>query len=122
MSWFLLALQKYAVFGGRSRRREYWYFLLFYTLAFVALVLLDVGLGTYYVKADVGLFSGIYALAMVVPNLSAAARRLHDIGKSGWWQLIVIVPFIGVLVLIAFLIRDSQPITNQYGPSPKAAN
>ncbi|QKO21165.1 DUF805 domain-containing protein [Rhodoferax sp. BAB1] len=121
MSWFFLALQKYAVFSGRSRRSEYWYFMLFYLLIFVALVFLDNGLGTYNRKSDVGLFSTLYALLMLLPSFAVAARRLHDMGKSGWWQLIAIIPFIGGLVLIAFLIRDSQAGQNKYGPNPKAA-
>ena len=120
MSWFFLALQKYAVFSGRSRRSEYWYFMLFYLLIFVALVFLDNGLGTYNRKSDVGLFSTLYALLMLLPSFAVAARRLHDMGKSGWWQLIAIIPFIGGLVLIAFLIRDSQAGQNKYGPNPKA--
>lgn len=120
MSWFLLALRKYAVFSGRSRRREYWYFMLFYFLAFAVLLLLDFGLGTYSVKAGAGVFSGIFSVLLFMPSFAVAARRLHDTGKSGWWQLIMFIPFIGAIVLIAFLIRDSQAGNNKYGPNPKA--
>ncbi len=120
MNWFLLALQKYAVFHGRSRRREYWYYTLFYLLVLAALIWADVWFGTYHAKLEVGLLSGIYALAMVVPSIAVAARRLHDIGKSGWWQLIALIPFIGAIVLFAFLVRDSQATQNEYGANPKA--
>ncbi len=109
MNWFFLALQKYAVFEGRSRRSEYWYFVLFYPLIFVALFLLDYGLGTYSPKTEPGLFSGIFSLLLLLPSVAVAARRLHDTGKSGWWQL------------IAFLLRDSYPGANKYGPNPKPA-
>jgi uncharacterized membrane protein YhaH (DUF805 family) len=119
MNWFLLALNKYAVFEGRARRREYWYFLLFYLLIFLALFLLDVGLGTYSPKMELGFFSGFYSLLIFLPSLAVTARRLHDTGKSGWWQLIAANPFLGVLVLISFLLKDSAPISNRYGPNPK---
>ncbi len=121
MNWFLLALRKYAVFQGRARRREYWYFILFYLLILVALVLLDVELGTYNSKLELGLFSGIFSFLMLLPGFAAAARRLHDTGKSGWWQLIMLIPFLGALVLVAFLIKDSVPGSNRYGPNPKAS-
>lgn len=121
MNWFFLALQKYAVFQGRSRRSEYWYFVLFYLLIFVALFLLDYGLGTYSPKIELGLFSGIFSLLLLLPSVAVAARRLHDTGKSGWWQLIAAVPFLGGIVLISFLLRDSYPGANKYGPNPKPA-
>ncbi len=121
MNWFSLALRKYAVFQGRARRRECWYFILFYLLILVALFFLDVGLGTYNAKLELGLFSGIFSFLMLLPSLTVAARRLHDTGKSGWWQLIALIPFLGVLVLIAFLLKDSVPARNRYGPNPKAA-
>lgn len=120
MNWFLLALRKYAVFSGRSRRSEYWYFTLFYLLILLPLYLLDHSLGTYNQKTDIGLFSGVYALLTILPCVAVAARRLHDTGKSGWWQLIALIPYLGALVLIAFLIRDSVPGSNAYGPNPKA--
>lgn len=120
MNWFLLALRKYAVFSGRSRRSEYWYFTLGYLLILLPLYLLDHGMGTYSQKTEIGLFSGIYSLLMLLPFLAVAARRLHDTGKSGWWQLIALIPYLGALVLIAFLIRDSVPGSNAYGPNPKA--
>jgi uncharacterized membrane protein YhaH (DUF805 family) len=77
-------------------------------------------MGTYSQKTEIGLFSGIYSLLMLLPFLAVAARRLHDTGKSGWWQLIALIPYLGALVLIAFLIRDSVPGSNAYGPNPKA--
>lgn len=119
MSWFLLALRKYATFKGRSRRSEYWYFVLFYLLILIVLSVLDVVLGSFSEEHGVGLLSGVFSLAMFVPTLSVTCRRLHDTGRSGWWQLIAFIPLIGAIVLIVFLTRDSHPDVNDYGGNPK---
>ncbi len=119
MSWFLLALKKYATFRGRSRRSEYWFFVLFYLLIAVALAVLDVLLGTFSEDDGLGLFSGLFALAMLLPTLAVGVRRLHDIGRTGWWLLIAFVPIVGPIVLIVFAVKDSEPGTNAYGPNPK---
>lgn len=121
MNWFQTALRKYAVFTGRSQRSEYWYFVLFYFLIALALNFLDMMAGTMYGTAEIGLFSGLFGLAMVVPSLSVGVRRLHDIGKSGWWLLLGIIPLIGGIILIVWACRDSAPGTNAYGPNPKEA-
>jgi uncharacterized membrane protein YhaH (DUF805 family) len=119
MSWFVLALKKYANFTGRSQRSEYWYFVLFYLLIFVALCLVDWLVGTFSPSNEIGLLSGIFSLAMIVPSIAVAARRLHDTDRSGWWQLLSLIPLIGVIVLIVFLAQDSKPGENKYGPNPK---
>lgn len=120
MSWFLLALKKYATFRGRSQRSEYWYFFLFYLLIVVALSFFDVLLGTFSETGDFGLFSGLFMLAMLVPSLAVGVRRLHDIGRTGWWLLIAFVPIVGTIVLLVFAVKDSEPGTNAYGSNPKA--
>jgi len=119
MSWYLLALKKYAVFSGRSQRSEYWYFVLFYLLIFIALCVVDWLVGTFSPSAEIGLLSGVFSLAMVIPSIAVAARRLHDTDRSGWWQLLSLIPLIGVIVLIVFLAQDSKPGENKYGPNPK---
>lgn len=119
MNWFMTALRKYAVFTGRSRRSEYWYFALFYFLILFALSIIDVFAGTMSVEAEIGLFSGIFGLAMVVPSIAVGVRRLHDIGKSGWWILIGFIPLVGWIILLVWACRDSQPGANAYGPNPK---
>lgn len=121
MSWFLLALKKYATFSGRSQRSEYWYFFLFYLLIVLALGLLDSALGTFVEDEGLGLLSGIFVLAMLIPSIAVGVRRLHDIGRSGWWMLISLVPIIGTIVLVVFAVRDSEPGTNAYGANPKAS-
>jgi uncharacterized membrane protein YhaH (DUF805 family) len=122
LSWYLEALKKYAVFSGRSRRMEYWYFVLFNIIVCIVLEVID-GLlfGTLDSGMGVGLLSGLYALAVLIPSLAVTVRRLHDIDRSGWWILIALVPLIGGIVLLVFALLDSTPGTNQYGPNPKGA-
>jgi uncharacterized membrane protein YhaH (DUF805 family) len=121
MSWFLAALKKYAVFEGRARRREYWFFVLFYIIIAVLLAFVDGMLGLGGSKGGPGILSGVFGLAMIVPSLAVAVRRLHDIGRTGWWVLIGLVPLVGAIVLLVFALMDSQPGQNDYGPNPKAA-
>ncbi len=119
MNWYLIALKKYAVFSGRSRRKEYWYFYLFYILFIFVLTFIDVMIGTYDEVAEIGLFAGIFILFMLIPLLAASVRRLHDTDRSGWWLLINLIPLIGVIVFTVFTLQDSKPGENQYGSSPK---
>lgn len=125
VDWYLKVVRNYAYFGGRARRAEFWYFTLVNFLIILAIQLPGV-----LVKAALGpngaplalIFSGLgalYSLAMLVPSLAVHARRLHDTGRSAWWFLIVLVPFVGAVVLIVFEVLDSQPGTNKWGPNPK---
>lgn len=119
MNWYLAALKKYAVFEGRARRKEYWYFTLFNTLILIGLSVIDLASGTFSEESGMGLLGGIYALGVLVPDVTVSVRRLHDTGRSGWWLLLVLVPLIGPLVLLVFMVLDSQPGENQHGPNPK---
>jgi uncharacterized membrane protein YhaH (DUF805 family) len=91
-----VCLQKYADFTGRASRSEYWWFVLFIVL---------VSAGTSYVS---NILSALWSLAMLLPSLAAAARRLHDTNRSGWWQLITLVPIVGWIVLIVFLAQEGR--------------
>lgn len=115
MNWYIEVLKKYTVFDGRAHRTEYWMFVLFNVIITIVLGLIDrlVGIS--------GVLSGIYGLAVLIPGIAVGIRRLHDTNRSGWWLLISLVPVIGTIVLIVFMVQDSQPDTNQYGPNPKAA-
>jgi len=109
---YLGVLKKYAVFSGRARRKEFWMFVLINFIIAVVLSGVDMMLG-------LGFLGFIYAIATLVPALAVGARRLHDIGKTGWWQLVGLVPLIGLIILIIFFVMDSNPGDNQYGPNPK---
>lgn len=120
MNWYLDVLKKYAVFNGRSRRREYWFFMLFNLIASIVLTVIDSLVGTLSAEAGVGLLSGLYTLAVLVPAIAVTLRRLHDTSRSGWWILIAFVPLVGGIVLLVFMLLDSTPGENQYGANPKA--
>ena len=113
MYWYFEALKKYAVFAGRARRKEYWMFVLFNLIITLLLGMIE------GVAGSPGVIGGLYSLAVLVPSIAVSVRRLHDIGRSGWWMFICLVPVIGVIVLIVFAVQDSQPGNNQYGPNPK---
>lgn len=112
MDYFIGALKQYADFKGRARRKEYWMFILIYMLIYIGLAVVDSVIGT-------AILTLIYSLIMLVPCISIAARRLHDTGRTGWWQLISLIPIIGAIVLIVFLVQDSHD-ANDYGDNPKA--
>ena len=114
MNWYLDVLKNYAVFNGRARRKEYWMFMLFNILISFAIGFIEGFLGS------PGVIGLIYTLAVLVPSIAVAIRRLHDTGRSGWWVLLGLVPVLGIILLI-FLVLDSQPNDNEYGPNPKAA-
>ena len=119
MSWYLEAFKKYAVFSGRSRRKEYWYFVLFNIIVGLVLAAIDALLGTFSSASNIGLLSGIYSLAVIIPTIALTVRRLHDIDRTGWWVLINLVPF-GSIVILIFALIDGTPGDNRFGPSPKA--
>lgn len=119
MPWFLQVLTKYSDFSGRSRRKEYWYFILVSLLISIPLLIIDNMTGTFNAQVGLGLLSGIFSLAILFPSVAVTVRRLHDTGRSGWWFLIAFVPIVGDIVLIVFMVLDSQPGANEYGASPK---
>ena len=119
MSWYLAVLRKYAEFSGRARRREYWLFVLFNIIIAFALGVVDAMLGLLDMEVGIGLLSGLYLLAVLLPSIAVGVRRLHDTGRSGWWFFLNVIPIIGPLVFLVFMVLDSEAGTNQYGPNPK---
>ena len=113
-------LNKYATFSGRARRSEYWWWYLFVTIVYIVAGILDRAIGLTYSDLTLGggWIATIAAIVFLVPNLAVAVRRLHDTGRTGWWLLIGLVPFIGWIVLLYFFVLDSEN-DNQYGPYPK---
>ena len=102
-----LAFTRYAEFGGRSRRSEYWWFTLFNVIVsgIISTVLPD--------------YAWIWSLVMLVPSLAICIRRLHDVGKSGWFYLWILLPLVGSIILLIQFCKDSTE-DNQWGPNPKA--
>jgi uncharacterized membrane protein YhaH (DUF805 family) len=118
MDWYMQGWRKFAVFQGRSRRREYWTFLLVNPAIVGLLAVVDHMSGMFSKEAGIGLLSFLFCLAIVLPSIAVGIRRLHDIGRSGWWMLLNLIPLVG-LVLFVFACFDSQPGDNAYGPNPK---
>lgn len=94
-------------------------FVLMNFIAGIILALVDAALGMAIGEGAVGVLSVIYALALIIPSIAVAVRRLHDSGRSGWWLLISLVPLLGAIALIVFYCMDSEEGDNQYGPNPK---
>jgi uncharacterized membrane protein YhaH (DUF805 family) len=115
MNWYIKVLKNYAVFEGRSRRKEYWYFFLFNILAGIAIGII-VGLTSALSGAGstpLDVVSGIYNVALLVPSIAVGIRRMHDTGHSGWWLW---VPFANMYLLCI----EGETQSNKYGPDPKA--
>lgn len=108
---YIEALRKYAVFDGRAKRSEYWLFMLVHVIISIILGLIPLVLD-WFVVVEV-----VYFLALLVPALAVGARRLHDSGKSGWLQLILLVPLIGWIIVIILMALPSED-DNKYGPRP----
>ena len=119
MEWFLKVLRQYADFNGRARRKEYWMFILFNVIFSFVAMLLDNLLGIADPVIGYGAIYGLYTLALIIPGIAVAVRRLHDIGKSGWMLLIAFIPLIGAIWLIVLMCTDSNTGENQYGANPK---
>ncbi|MEH7336169.1 DUF805 domain-containing protein [Neobacillus drentensis] len=112
MEWFLKVVKNYAGFEGRARRKEYWMFMLFYFIFDIILAVIENVLGLNNV------LTGLYGLALLLPTLAVTARRLHDTGRSGWMQLIGLIPLVGWIIMLVFLCQDSQG-DNRFGENPK---
>lgn len=115
MHWYKQAMKKFADFSGRARRKEYWMFTLVNYAILMILALLEIAL----LPEPTFLPAILYVLVAAVPTLAVTVRRLHDIGNSGWWILINLVPYVGGIALLVMTLMNSQPGTNEYGPNPK---
>lgn len=110
-SWHTVLIQKYSTFSGRAGRPEYWWFALLQGVVYL----------TFYLLAQASVAMSIVWLlllaATIIPSLAVSVRRLHDTNRSGWWQLLAIVPF-GSIVLLVFVASRGDAAFNQYGPPP----
>lgn len=116
MQWYFAVMSKYAVFDGRARRKEYWMFFLFNII-----IAMGIGFVTGFTGALLGMGTTLsdsagtlYSLAVFIPGIAVGIRRMHDIGRSGWWILAPIVNLV-------FLCKNGQSGENEYGPDPKMA-
>ena len=121
MNYYLKVLRQYVDFKGRARRAEYWNFVLFNTLISIVLTLIDIVLGTGAMAGGYGVIGTLYSLAVFLPFLGVSVRRLHEVGKSGWFSLVVLIPLIGIIWLLVIFCMDSQRGENEWGKSPKGA-
>jgi len=143
MDWMLMPLKRYAEFSGRSRRKEYWMYLLLIVIVGFVLGMIEGVMGLQQSVAGVyGPLSAILALATFIPSLAVGVRRLHDTDRTGWWMLLPILPYaaafamlfsgnvamFGILALVAlgcavvvlvFMVLDGTKGPNKYGPDPK---
>jgi uncharacterized membrane protein YhaH (DUF805 family) len=123
MDWFLDAFKyKYVDFSGRARRTEYWMFMLFHVPIIFILAFLS-GMMDEAEWMNIPMFLlVIYFLMSFLPALAITIRRLHDTGKSGWFYLLAIIPYVGGIILLIFTVQDSESTTNKWGPNPKTPN
>ncbi len=151
MNWYVEVLKKYAVFTGRARRKEYWFFVLFNIIASILISIVDIIIGTNGPVAQAGILYSLYSLGVFIPSVAVTVRRLHDTNRSGWWALLPVLLIIGgivmmivtagtetentlaagifmnmilmlmvsLVVLFVFMLLDSTPGDNRYGPNPK---
>ena len=122
MNWYLKVLKQYADFSGRARRKEYWMFTLFnMIIIFVLMLIIAIGVATKSSALSVigMILYCIYNLALIVPILAVCVRRLHDVGKSGWFYFIGFIPFVGIIILLVWFCTDSQAGENEWGANPK---
>ena len=118
MNYFIKCFRDYAVFTGRSSRSEYWVFILYITLISIVLSQGDIQADTWNDEFKIGLMSFSFTMATIVPWLSVSARRLHDIGKSGWMTLLWLLPIIGWIWILILLFTPSQDGENKFGDMP----
>jgi uncharacterized membrane protein YhaH (DUF805 family) len=128
MEWMLMPLKRYADFSGRSRRKEYWMFILFMVLVYLALGVLLTVLGLSG-DEDGSLFNVgggatiiillLFGLAVIIPSIAVQVRRFHDQDKSGWFVLLNLIPYLGGIIVLVFMCLEGTKGPNRYGPDPK---
>ena len=116
MNWYLAVLKNYVGFSGRARRKEYWMFALFNAIIFLVLAILASITRSYFFWV----LYGLYALAVIIPSLAVAWRRMQDTGRHGLWILLGLIPFVGGIILLIFMILPGTAGPNEFGPDPVA--
>ena len=129
MEWYLKVMRdNYANFKGRARRKEYWMYTLIFTVLLIALMTIMFSVLSFSDESEIETGPGVYLTVILVivflfahfiPTIALTVRRLHDTGKSGWWYLIVLVPYLGNFVIFIFTLIDGDRGDNKYGSNPK---
>ena len=114
MNWYLAVLKNYVGFSGRARRKEYWMFALFNAIILIVLASLAAITRSYFFW----ILYGSYALAVLIPGIAVAWRRMQDTGRHGLWILLGLIPFVGGIILLIFMILPGTPGSNEFGPDP----
>jgi uncharacterized membrane protein YhaH (DUF805 family) len=120
MNWYIKVLKNYANFSGRARRKEFWFFALFNMIFAIAAAIVDNVLGIAFEDTGYGPLYCLYGLAVLIPGIAVSIRRLHDIGKSGWYYLLVLIPCVGGIILLVFALTPGDTYDNEFGSDPKA--
>lgn len=125
IEWYKkVVFENYANFKGRARRSEYWYFALANGIISILLIIIGAILGGIFGDALTGgiigyILFGLYSFATILPGLGVVVRRLHDVGKSGWFYFIALIPFVGGIWLLVLFCTEGDQGPNQYGSDPK---
>ncbi|MCD9496485.1 DUF805 domain-containing protein [Photobacterium carnosum] len=119
MNWYFAVIRKYAQFQGRSRRKEFWFFTLINACISLACSLVDTTLQLPTVMEGYGVLGALYAAFAFIPTVAVTVRRLHDQDRTGWWALIMLIPIVGILVLLYFMVQNSTEGSNRFGRNPK---
>tara|TARA_R110002124_G_scaffold214666_1_gene380649 strand:+ start:323 stop:1042 length:720 start_codon:yes stop_codon:yes gene_type:complete len=121
--WVLKALKNFADFSGRARRKEYWCFYLASTVFIITCRIILTIISLDYINYDAALsiisFIGFVNIILIIPTVAVGTRRLHDVGQSGWWQLLWFIPVIGWIVILFLLCKNTSPHNNQWGQPAK---
>ena len=122
MNWYFVVLSKYVQFQGRSRRKEFWFFTLINASISMACGMVDTTLQLPTVVEGYGILAALYAAFAFIPTVAVTVRRLHDQDRTGWWALIMLIPIVGILVLLYFMLQDSTAGSNRFGSNPKQSD
>lgn len=115
LDWYVLGIKNYTNFNGRSQRKEFWFYVLMYIVGLIVTTIVD---SVLFGTDGTGLFSSVFMLVNLLPYVAVAIRRLHDIGKSGWWLFLNFIPLIGTIILIIWFAQAGDTQTNAYGDNP----
>ena len=109
--------KKYADFSGRAARSEFWWFVLFGILGGIVTTIIDIMILGYSIESY-GPLNIIFTIALILPGIAVTARRLHDVNRSGWWQLIELT-IVGILLILVWNVTEGEKKKNKYGPPIK---